>query len=235
MPENLKNIREEIDAIDDAMHDLLMRRASLVDKIRETKKKDGMPTVQPAREAQVMQRLLARHKGSFPALAVFAMWRELFSASALQQADLSVGVSKDVEEKHLVRNYFGCDMPIHLDMDAEILANNLLQDKHNFIVVSDILKYKFWAQFMMNHKDIFMVGAFPYLAADHKTCFVLSKNEFKPSSQDCTIVLTLSESGEYGLETFDGFLTTESAEIKNLEKDYTIRILGGYPVMPDKQ
>lgn len=235
MSENLKQIREEIDAIDDAMHDLLIRRASLVDTIRATKKKDGAPTVQPAREAEVMQRLLGRHTGNFPPLAVFSMWRELFSASALQQADLSVGVSKDVEDTHFVRNYFGCDMPLHFNMEDETLADDLLQDKQNFIVVPAILENTFWAKFMMNRKDIFMVGAFPYLETNRKTCFVLSKNEFKPSSKDRTLVLTLSENGDFGLKTFEGFLSEESDEIKALEKDYTTRILGGYPVMPDTQ
>src|SRR5262245_23985308 len=60
---NLAALRQQIDAIDQQMHDLLMRRTEAVLGIAAAKRESGEAVLRPAREAQVLRRLLARHKG----------------------------------------------------------------------------------------------------------------------------------------------------------------------------
>jgi len=63
MPPDLQSLRREIDAIDDAIHDLLMQRARVVGGVLAAKGKGGA-VFQPAREADILLRLAARHRGA---------------------------------------------------------------------------------------------------------------------------------------------------------------------------
>lgn len=59
---SLTELRREIDAIDEATHDLLMRRAGIVERVRTAK--GGLDTGnawRPAREAEILRRLADRH------------------------------------------------------------------------------------------------------------------------------------------------------------------------------
>jgi chorismate mutase-like protein len=99
----LTRLRREIDAIDDAIQDLIVERTALVGKIGRSKAKAGGPVLRPAREAAVLRRLVARHSGPFPAPALIRMWRELMAASAGLQAPLSLAVHVPREGPGLVQ------------------------------------------------------------------------------------------------------------------------------------
>lgn len=73
----LDEIRKKIDELDTRIHDTLKERAELVLKIGEEKRKNNIEIVQPAREAQMIRRLLSKHKGALPEMAVVRIWREL--------------------------------------------------------------------------------------------------------------------------------------------------------------
>ena len=75
-PATLGDLRVEIDAIDDALHDLLMRRASVVERVGQLRK----VAFRPGREANIIRRLLARHAGPLPARALARLWREIFAS-----------------------------------------------------------------------------------------------------------------------------------------------------------
>ncbi len=89
---DLAALRAEIDRIDDAMHDLLMRRTEIVVGIRDAKRASGEPVLRPAREAQVLRRLVARHKGPFPSHAIVRIWREIIAGQVRVQAPFSLAV-----------------------------------------------------------------------------------------------------------------------------------------------
>lgn len=115
MSKTLSEIREEIDTIDNNVHDLLMRRASLVSSVAEAKKKDGAQIVQPAREARMVRRLLARHEGSLPERTIIRIWRELVGSVALLQSGFTVHViDNDLGTTYwdLAKEYFGSIVPM---------------------------------------------------------------------------------------------------------------------------
>src|SRR5690242_2942055 len=85
----LDDLRGEIDQIDDAIHDLVMRRAALAERIGALKdssaRVDGVTAagaayLRPGREATVLRRLVGRHNGSFPLPALVRLWREIMSS-----------------------------------------------------------------------------------------------------------------------------------------------------------
>ncbi len=88
----IEALRREIDEIDDAILDLILRRTAVVERIGAQKAEGGRPTLRPGREAAVLRRLLARHRGRFPRAALVRIWRELISASVNLQAPLVVAV-----------------------------------------------------------------------------------------------------------------------------------------------
>src|SRR5215472_8161881 len=88
----LEDLRREIDEIDDEIHDLLMRRTTLVEAIGTLKKSDGMPAIRPGREATILRRLIARHEGKFPRSLIVRIWREILSGTTRLQVDFAVAV-----------------------------------------------------------------------------------------------------------------------------------------------
>jgi chorismate mutase / prephenate dehydratase len=111
----LDELRLEIDRIDDRLHDLLIDRAALVDRIRERKRSTGAPVIQPAREAAVLRRLAGRHSGAIPLGAVIRIWREIMSAFSLMQRPFAVAVwAPDTKPGawDLARDHFGSQVPM---------------------------------------------------------------------------------------------------------------------------
>ena len=89
---DLSNLRDEIDQIDDALHDLLMRRADVVDQVKDAKADSGGAIFRPGREAEILRRLADRHSGTLPRDVIIRMWRELVSAFVSLQGPFSVSV-----------------------------------------------------------------------------------------------------------------------------------------------
>lgn len=109
---DLEAARRQIDAIDDELHDLIMRRAEAVRAVGAAKPA-GATVYRPAREAQVMRRLAARHAGGFPAPVLIQIWRELMAAAVMQQSPFSVAVVEgDAPIRALARDHFGAAAPL---------------------------------------------------------------------------------------------------------------------------
>ena len=87
---NLAALREELDSIDNALHDLLMRRAAIAAGVRASK--GNAPVWRPAREAQILRRLMTRHTGPFPRATIIQLWREIVSAMVRLQGEFAVAV-----------------------------------------------------------------------------------------------------------------------------------------------
>jgi chorismate mutase len=106
----LADLRRRIDELDDALHDVLMERAAVVEGIGRLKRADATPPLRPGREAQILRRLLARHRGAFPKPILVRLWRELLAGSLAVQADLHVAVyapEKNAGFWDLARDHFG--------------------------------------------------------------------------------------------------------------------------------
>jgi chorismate mutase len=115
-PADLASLRVEIDRIDDALHDLLMRRSDLVAHMASARLKGSAPTFRPGREALILRRLLRRNQGALARGAVVRLWREIIAASLAQQGQFTVAVSamagEDGVATRLARAHFGLLTPL---------------------------------------------------------------------------------------------------------------------------
>lgn len=102
---SLAELRGEIDRIDDAIHDLIRRRASVVEEVRRVKGKDNI-FLRPGREAAILRRLMNRHDGGFPLPSLVRMWRELMSGFLNLQQDIQV-VACGTGAERLAHDHFG--------------------------------------------------------------------------------------------------------------------------------
>jgi len=115
---SLNSLRRQIDKIDDHIHDLLMRRIDVAHDIGEQKSQSQGVPYRPAREAQIMRRLAARHEGRFPFPVAVRIWREIISASLGVEGKFVVSVyvpepfETGLAYLNLAQTYFGSGTPL---------------------------------------------------------------------------------------------------------------------------
>ena len=124
--DKLRALRREIDAIDDSLHDLIIERTRVVERVREAKKGDKIK-IRPAREAEILYRLMARHSGAFPKRELSRMWREMIVATLRFEGPFYVSVfvsEDDVGYGDLARDQYGSFTPMtrHVSSRAVIEA-----------------------------------------------------------------------------------------------------------------
>src|SRR6201987_5450624 len=112
---SLADLRREIDRIDAHMHALLIERGEIIDRLIAVKKTEETGSAfRPAREAEMMRRLVQRHHGSLPLDTAESIWRIIISTFTYVQApfsvhaDLSVG---DASMRDTARFHFGFTVP----------------------------------------------------------------------------------------------------------------------------
>lgn len=131
MPD-LDALRQEIDQIDDQLHDLIRSRTRIVEQVREAKLEVDAEAryMRPAREADIIRRLAARHDGNFPINALTRIWREMISALTLMQGPLSVAVYAPGNQTGLwdvARDHYGVEVPLQ-PVDSSMAVLRALSD-----------------------------------------------------------------------------------------------------------
>lgn len=115
-PVDLASLRQEIDRIDDGIVDLLAARSAVVRQVAAIKgdKANGRTAIRPAREAQILRRLVASADGRFPAAVLVQLWREMICSFTRAQAPLNVVVVVPSGQPgiwDLARDHFGALTP----------------------------------------------------------------------------------------------------------------------------
>ena len=118
----LGDLRKEIDRIDEAMHRLLMERGEIIDRLIAVKKSQETGSAfRPVREAEMMRRLVKRHKGILPLDTVESIWRVIISTFTYVQAPFSVHAdlsAGDALMRDSARFHFGFTVPFVPHMGA---------------------------------------------------------------------------------------------------------------------
>ena len=119
---SLADLRREIDGIDEAMHKLLMKRGEIIERLIAVKKtEESGSAFRPAREADMMRRLVQRHRGSLPLDTVESIWRVIISTFTYVQAPFSVHAdlsAGDALMRDSARFHFGFTVPFVPHMGA---------------------------------------------------------------------------------------------------------------------
>ena len=110
----LPELRARLDGIDNAIHDLLIERAGVVEHVARS----GKPAAfRPGREASMLRRLLARHTGRLPPRTIVRMWREMLAGTTAMQAQVSAAVFDTTPGRDmtaLAREHFGALTPMRV-------------------------------------------------------------------------------------------------------------------------
>jgi chorismate mutase len=140
---SLGELRKEIDRIDEAMHKLLIERSEIIDRLIATKKSQetGGSAFRPAREAEMMRRLVQRHRGILPLDTVESIWRVIIATFTYVQAafsvhaDLSAG---DALMRDSARFHFGFTVPFVAHMGASGVVASVSESKGDLGLVPAI-------------------------------------------------------------------------------------------------
>jgi chorismate mutase len=129
----LADLRREIDRLDEAMHELLIERGQIIDRLIATKKtQETGSAFRPAREADMMRRLVGRHHGNLPLDTVESIWRVIISTFTYVQApfavhaDLSAG---DALMRDSARFHFGFTVPFEPHMGASSVVEAVSESR----------------------------------------------------------------------------------------------------------
>ncbi|UFZ03263.1 chorismate mutase [Bradyrhizobium ontarionense] len=139
-PPSLAELRKEIDAIDEQVHQLLMQRADIIDRLIKVKKTQEVGSAfRPAREADMMRRLVQRHRGILPLDTVEGIWRVIVSTFTYVQAPFSVHADVSVGESAMrdsARFHFGFVVPYVAHFSAQAAVEAVARSKGDLALVS---------------------------------------------------------------------------------------------------
>ena len=159
----LPALRAELDRIDDTIHDLLMQRAGIVEYVARS----GKPAAfRPGREASIIRRLLDRHRGTLPPVAVFRIWRELLAGTTAMQGGFSLAVcdtDQGVPLTQLAREHFGALTPLRIYGSA----GQALVDVSQGVASVAVLPYpsetdNWWVALLHHEPRLHIIGRLPF-------------------------------------------------------------------------
>jgi chorismate mutase len=179
----LADLRKEIDRIDEEMHRLLMERGEIISTLISVKKTQEVGSAfRPAREADMMKRIVERHHGMLPLDTVESIWRVIISTFTYVQApfsmhaDLSAG---DSAVRDSARFHFGFSVPFVPHFSAAAAVEAVAKSKGDLALVSATDARDAWWSALEAEGAPKIIARLPFLKrADHPAAlpvFVISR------------------------------------------------------------
>jgi chorismate mutase len=159
----LTALRAELDRIDSEIHDLLIRRAHVVEHVARS----GKPAAfRPGREASIIRRLLRRHQGGLPAASLVRIWRELLAGTTSMQGGFSLAVC-DAEHgaalTQLAREHFGGLTPLRVHGSAGQALADVSQGTASVAVLPIPSDQDSWWVSLLHHEPrLYIIARLPF-------------------------------------------------------------------------
>lgn len=200
---SLEETRREIDAIDDALHDLLIRRTEAVQSIAAAKR-GSAPFVpfraafRPSREAQILRRLSDRHRGELPRDVLVFLWRAIMSAKLALQSPFRVHVFAPEGRAGLwdvARAHFGAGIPFLACSTPLHALQACAQDPSSIAVVpypqSEDALPAWWSHMaQLDHEGPRVVARLPFTGGDAgNQALAFAAVPAEPTGDDTTLLL----------------------------------------------
>jgi chorismate mutase len=199
-PAPLVALRRELDRLDDALHDILMQRAAVVEEVGAIK---GSVALRPGREATILRRLLSRHTGKLPRQTLVRLWRELFAGTTAMQSSFSI-TACDTDRggvyAQLTREHFGVLTPLRVHRSAaqaiaEISRGSAAAAVLPMPVEQEEGEAPGWWTALLHHDDprIYIVARLPFWSrrpegASQAQAMVVSAVPPDPSGDDRSLI-----------------------------------------------
>ena len=190
----LEDLRAEIDAIDDQLHDLFMRRAKLAAQVLAAKG-DG-PIMRPGREAEILRRLLDRHSGDLPYEVIAHIWRELISAFLRLEDQLEVavyGAADRIRIWDMARFHYGAVTEFTACKTAGEALDTVAHTRGaaGVLALEDDAEEPWWITLKTSPEaGLRVVACLPFLSqSSAPEAFVITKVDAEPSGNDTTLIV----------------------------------------------
>jgi chorismate mutase len=182
-PPPLAELRQEIDAIDAQVHSLLMQRGDIIDRLIQVKQTSEVGSAfRPAREADMMRRLVQRHRGILPLDTVESIWRVIISTFTYVQAPFSIHADISVNEPAMrdsARFHFGFTVPYVSHFSATAAVEAVAKSKGDLALVSATSSRSPWWIALESQGAPKIIARLPFVErADHPAAlpvFVVSR------------------------------------------------------------
>jgi chorismate mutase len=182
-PPSLAELRKEIDRIDEGMHQLLMQRGDIIDRLIQVKQTQEVGSAfRPAREADMMRRLVERHRGILPLDTVESIWRVIISTFTYVQAPFSVHADVSIGESAMrdsARFHFGFTVPYVAHFSAAAAVEAVAKSKGDLALVPAISSRTPWWLMLEHAGAPKIIARLPFVErADHPAAlpvFVVSR------------------------------------------------------------
>ncbi len=184
---SLADLPAKLDALDDKIHDLLIKRAQIA------------TAASPAEQAVRLRRLAAKHKGNLPLGALLRIWREMMASAAPAGRTVHVyAADRAGQFRDLARDLFGSLVAMKGHLSATAIVHECSGDAAAFGVVpppdSDESTRAWWAQLTpAGQTGPRVVATLPLAGADQAAAYVIGTLEPEPSGDDTTLLLLEAE------------------------------------------
>jgi chorismate mutase / prephenate dehydratase len=249
----LQALRQELDDVDDAMLALLAKRFAITAQVKSFKRATHTTStspLRPAREAQILRRLLLRAKNdNVNPVLVLRLWRAILTQSSQEQASMTIHVGKklasSMSARMRLRDHFPAFAIEEWRDDAQALMQVNASPGDISVVETDGPWIEAFAMGQAGSAQV--IGALPVLAEDKiPKLLILGNAPQEASGQDETLLITQGnlprdfpvhplwqvKSGNYRLSALAGFFSEHESPIVGLgrgNKSLGLTVAGRYP------
>jgi len=205
---DLSALRAEIDRLDDAILDLLSQRLAIVSGVAAAKgdRDRGSLALRPAREAEILRRLVTRAAGRFPALPLARIWRELLAVTTQAQTPFKVAIACEPGAAlwDLARDHLGTSTPLERVPQPADALRRLRDGKASmaFLPLPDAGEaMPWWRSLAAGGSDQLssarVIGRLPFVrsSGSQPECFVVAALEIDQGEDDRTLLVMEMASG----------------------------------------
>jgi chorismate mutase / prephenate dehydratase len=186
-PLNIADVRHQIDGIDAALAELIVRRCGLSAAVSAAKRGAGDVAFgwRPAREIEILRTLL-RDQASFDPELAFCVWRALMSANLAAQGDLKI-VALD-ETALAARTAFSVGASPEIADDVADLLARVVSDDHAIGVLPWPEQHDWWvAMIAPRFEALHVCAASPICGRDPEVLLVAARPP-EPAGDDISLV-----------------------------------------------
>jgi chorismate mutase len=212
----LADLRADIDRIDAALHELLIQRGEIIDRLIAVKGGAGS-AFRPEREAEMMRHIVSRHRGILPLDTVESVWRIIISTFTYVQANYSVHTDVsggDAAMRDCCRFHFGFTVPYvpHQSSASVISAVAAAKGDLGLVAVSGGAN---WGKELLPPSAPKIIARLPFVErTDHPAglpLFVIAKPLSEAASRDVVLYAVTANAPPHAAET--GALAADGIDI----------------------
>ncbi|MEX0591663.1 MAG: chorismate mutase [Xanthobacteraceae bacterium] len=181
----LAELRAEIDRIDAAVHAHLIERGEIIGELIKVKRtQESGAAFRPAREAEMMRRLVERHRGILPLDTIESIWRVIIATFTYVQAPYAVHAdfaAGDALVRDSARFHFGFTVPLkaHLGAASVVAAVAASKGDLGLVPATNLAGAGAWWTALEDEKAPKIIARLPFVErADHPASlplFVVSR------------------------------------------------------------